>query len=100
MPTVRKRGDIFHLDQPRNEREPVLGNVEKLEHFLDRGTDQDRLPDPLTHVPETSLKKSWGHRFRGGPNPVTSVEVVEALPTGRFPVARSASPLRWLDDSP
>jgi hypothetical protein len=26
------------------------------------------------------LKKSWGHRFHGGPNPVTSVEVVEALP--------------------
>lgn len=28
----------------------------------------------------TSLKKSWGHRFHGGPNPVTSVELVEALP--------------------
>jgi len=26
------------------------------------------------------LKKSWGHRFRDGPNPVTSVELVEALP--------------------
>ena len=26
------------------------------------------------------LKKSWGHRFHGGPNPVTSVELVEALP--------------------
>jgi hypothetical protein len=44
------------------------------------------------------LKKSWGHRFHGGPNPVTSVEVVEALPAET--AARNASPLRWLGDSP
>jgi hypothetical protein len=43
-------------------------------------------------------KKSWGHRFHGGPNPVTSVEVVEAFPAET--AARNASPLRWLGDSP
>ena len=44
------------------------------------------------------LKKSWGHRFRDGPNPVTSVELVEAFPAET--AARNASPLRWLGDSP
>jgi hypothetical protein len=52
------------------------------------------------------LKKSWGHRFRDGPNPVTSVELVEALPAEtaarerepptlarRFPVGPGDTPL-------
>jgi hypothetical protein len=48
--------------------------------------------------PGSPMKKSWGHRFRDGPNPVTSVELVEALPAET--AARNASPLRWLGDSP
>src|SRR5204863_1109988 len=48
---------------------------------------------------QPGLEKSRG-RTTAAPNPATSVEVVETLPAGWFPAARSASPLRWLDDSP
>ena len=51
MSAGRTWSDVLHLDQLRNERESVLGNVEVREHVLDRCADRNCLPDPMTHVP-------------------------------------------------